>query len=159
MQFLVAPTRVVTGEDGTLQGLECQRWSSASPTRPAAGARSRSGAPSSSSACDFVISAIGQSTTVSDLVDGKIPNFLPRGESLNLTRWQTVQVNEKTFETTVDGVFSGGDVVTGAATAIEAIAAGRKAAHAIDTYIREGTAAAGARGVPQPQGHVRARSA
>ena len=73
----------------------------------------------------------------------------------NLTRWQTVQVNEKTFETTVDGVFSGGDVVTGAATAIEAIAAGRKAAHAIDTYIREGHGAARARGVPQPQGHVR----
>ncbi len=62
------------------------------------------------------------------------------GETLNLTRWQTVQVNEKTFETTVDGVFSGGDVVTGAATAIEAIAAGRKAAYAIDTYIREGRA-------------------
>jgi formate dehydrogenase major subunit len=45
----------------------------------------------------------------------------------------------------VDGVFSGGDVVTGAATAIEAIAAGRKAAYAIDTYIREGAA----RGEPE----------
>ena len=37
-------------------------------------------------------------------------------------------------------MFSGGDVVTGAATAIEAIAAGRKAAYAIDTYIRTGAA-------------------
>ncbi len=64
--------------------------------------------------------------------------MLPPGEALALTRWQTVQVNEKTFETSVEGVFSGGDVVTGAATAIEAIAAGRKAAYAIDSYIREG---------------------
>jgi formate dehydrogenase major subunit len=140
MQFLIAPTRVVTGEDGTLQGLECQRCELGEPD--ASGRRSPKPIKGSEylERCDFIISAIGQSTTVSDLVDGTIPNFLPRGESLNLTRWQTVQVNEKTFETTVDGVFSGGDVVTGAATAIEAIAAGRKAAHAIDTYIREGAA-------------------
>jgi formate dehydrogenase major subunit len=139
MQFLIAPTRVVTGDDGTLRGLECQRCELGEPD--ASGRRSPKPIRGSEylEACDFIISAIGQSTTVSDLVDGRIPNFLPRGESLNLTRWQTVQVNEKTFETTVDGVFSGGDVVTGAATAIEAIAAGRKAAYAIDTYIREGT--------------------
>jgi formate dehydrogenase major subunit len=140
MQFLIAPTRVVTGEDGTLQGLECQRCELGEPD--ASGRRSPKPIRGSEylEPCEFIISAIGQSTTVNDLVDGKIPNFLPRGESLNLTRWQTVQVNEKTFETTVDGVFSGGDVVTGAATAIEAIAAGRKAAYAIDTYIQEGAA-------------------
>jgi formate dehydrogenase major subunit len=90
--------------------------------------------------CDFVLAAIGQSTRVRELVDGRVPNFLPMGESLSLTRWQTVQVNERTFETTVDGVFSGGDVVTGAATAIEAIAAGRKAAFAIDRYVATGRA-------------------
>jgi NADPH-dependent glutamate synthase beta subunit-like oxidoreductase len=50
---------------------------------------------------------------VADLVDGKVPDMLPPGEALALTRWQTVQVNEKTFETSVEGVFSGGDVVTG----------------------------------------------
>ena len=58
----------------------------------------------------------------------------------NDTRWQTIQVNEKTFETTVEGVFSGGDVVTGADTAIEGIAAGRKAAYAIDRYVATGRA-------------------
>ena len=92
--------------------------------------------------CDFVISAIGQSATVTDLLGGKVPGFLPAGETLNLTRWQTVQVDEKTFETSVKGVFSGGDVVTGAATAIEAIAAGRKAAYAMDAYIMTGAAQA-----------------
>ena len=140
MQFLIAPTKVVTGADGTLVGLECQRMELGEPD--ASGRRSPKPIRGSEylEPCDFIISAIGQSTTVADLVDGKNPEFLPRGESLGLTRWQTVQVNEKTFETTVDGVFSGGDVVTGAATAIEAIAAGRKAAYAIDTYVREGKA-------------------
>lgn len=139
MQFLIAPTRVVTDENGALEGIECQRMELGEPD--ASGRRSPKPIRGSEylEPCDFIISAIGQSTTVADLVGGKIPNFLPQGESLGLTRWQTVQVNEKTFETTVDGVFSGGDVVTGAATAIEAIAAGRKAAYAIDTYIREGT--------------------
>jgi len=139
MQFLIAPTRVVTDENGALKGIECQRMELGEPD--ASGRRSPKPIRGSEylEPCDFIISAIGQSTTVADLVGGKIPNFLPQGESLGLTRWQTVQVNEKTFETTVDGVFSGGDVVTGAATAIEAIAAGRKAAYAIDTYIREGT--------------------
>jgi len=140
MQFLIAPTRVVTGEGGALKGIECQRMELGDPD--ASGRRSPKPIRGSEylEPCDYIISAIGQSTTVSDLVDGRVPGFLPMGESLNLTRWQTVQVNEKTFETTVDGVFSGGDVVTGAATAIEAIAAGRRAAYAIDTYIREGRA-------------------
>jgi len=87
-----------------------------------------------------VIAAIGQNTTVAELTTGKVPNFLPPGEMLNLTRWKTIQVNEQTFETSVEGVFSGGDVVTGAATAIEAIAAGRKAAHAIEAYLTHGKA-------------------
>ena len=139
-EFLVAPVRVVTDAGGRLTGLECQRMELGEPD--ASGRRSPKPVRGSEYVvpCDFVISAIGQSTTVSDLVNGRVPGFLPTGESLNLTRWETVQVDEKTFETTVEGVFSGGDVVTGAATAIEAIAAGRKAAYAIDTYIREGKA-------------------
>ena len=153
MQLLVAPTRVVTGPDGRLTGLECQRMELGEPD--ASGRRSPKPIRGSEyvEPCDFVISAIGQSTTVNDLVDGHVPGFLPTGESLNLTRWQTVQVNEKTFETTVEGVFSGGDVVTGAATAIEAIAAGRKAAYAIDTYIRQGKAR------PEPEEFVSRKDA
>ncbi|HEY3381757.1 MAG TPA: FAD-dependent oxidoreductase [Vicinamibacterales bacterium] len=140
LELLNAPTRVVTDADGRLTAVECQRMELGEPD--ASGRRSPKPIRGSEFLvpCDFVIAAIGQSTTVTDLVDGKVPGFLPEGEALGLTRWQTVQVNDKTFETTADGVFSGGDVVTGAATAIEAIAAGRKAAYAIDTYIREGKA-------------------
>jgi formate dehydrogenase major subunit len=140
LDYLVAPVRVLRGEDGRVAGLECIRMELGEPDE---GGR-RSPKPIRGSEfridCDFVLAAIGQSTRVQELVDGRVPNFLPLGESLSLTRWQTVQVNERTFETTVDGVFSGGDVVTGAATAIEAIAAGRKAAFAIDRYVTTGKA-------------------
>ena len=139
MDFLAAPVRVVTKE-GRLAGLECLRMELGEPDQ--SGRRSPKPITGSEFVvdCDFAISAIGQSTTVTDLLGGQVPDFLPAGETLALTRWQTVQVDEKTFETSVKGVFSGGDVVTGAATAIEAIAAGRKAAYAIDTYVRTGTA-------------------
>lgn len=138
MEFLVAPTRIVSQADGTLKAIECQKMELGEPD--ASGRRSPKPVKGSEYEipCDFVIAAIGQSTTVADLVDGKVPGFLPEGERLNLTKWQTVQVNEETFETSVEGLFSGGDVVTGAATAIEAIAAGRKAAYSIDTWLREG---------------------
>jgi formate dehydrogenase major subunit len=140
MDFLAAPVRVLRGEDGRVAGVECIRMELGEPDqsgrrspRPVRGSEFRID-------CDFVLAAIGQGTRVKELVDGRVPNFLPLGESLSLTRWQTVEVNERTFETSVDGVFSGGDVVTGAATAIEAIAAGRKAAYAIDRYVVTGRA-------------------
>jgi formate dehydrogenase major subunit len=139
MEFLVAPTRVVT-KSGRVAGLECLRMELGEPD--ASGRRSPKPVRGSEFLvdCDFVIAAIGQNTKVAELVGGQVPNFLPFGETLNLTRWQTIQVNDKTFETSVEGVFSGGDVVTGAATAVEAIAAGRKAAYAIDRYVATGTA-------------------
>jgi len=140
MDFLAAPVRVLRGENGRVAGVECIRMELGEPDqsgrrspRPIRGSEFRI-------ECEFVLAAIGQGTRVQELVDGRVPNFLPLGESLSLTRWQTVEVNERTFETTVDGVFSGGDVVTGAATAIEAIAAGRKAAYAIDRYVVTGRA-------------------
>ena len=140
MDFLVAPVRVLRGEDGRVAGMECIRMELGEPDQ--SGRRSPKPIRGSEFRidCEFVLAAIGQGTRVQELLDGRVPNFLPLGETLALTRWQTVQVNERTFETTVDGVFSGGDVVTGAATAIEAIAAGRKAAYAIDRYVATGRA-------------------
>jgi formate dehydrogenase major subunit len=139
IELLVAPTRVIE-RGGRVAALECIRMVLGEPD--ASGRRSPRPVRGSEFElpCDFVIAAIGQNTRIASLLDGKVPNFLPFGETLNLTRWQTIQVNERTFETSVEGVFSGGDVVTGAATAVEAIAAGRRAAHAIDRYIQTGKA-------------------
>ncbi len=143
-EFLVAPTRVVTA-DGKVGGLECLRMELGEPD--ASGRRSPKPIRGSEFVvdCDFILSAIGQATRVPELLDGRVSDFLPFGEVLNLTRWQTIQTQEGTGETSVEGVFAGGDVVTGAATAIEAIAAGRKSAYAIDTYL----AGEGAR--PEPK--------
>ena len=141
IEYLVAPTQVISRDDRLL-ALECQRMELGDPD--ASGRRSPKPVPGSEFQipCDFVLAAIGQNTTMGQLVGAKIANFLPEGESLKLTRWDTVQVDSNTFETSVEGVFAGGDVVTGAATVVEAVAAGRKAAHAIDQYLATGKAVA-----------------
>lgn len=140
LELLVAPARVLRGEGGRVAGLECIRMELGEPD--ASGRRSPQPLRGSEFRvdCDVVLAAIGQATRVKELVDGRVPGFLPLGESLGLTRWQTLQADARTFETTVDGVFAGGDVVTGAATVVEAIAAGRKAAHAIDRWVASGRA-------------------
>jgi NADPH-dependent glutamate synthase beta subunit-like oxidoreductase/2,4-dienoyl-CoA reductase-like NADH-dependent reductase (Old Yellow Enzyme family) len=75
---------------------------------------------------DMVISAIGEVPDLSFLDTRKFA----------VTRNNTIKVNPHTMATNVDGVFAGGDVVSGPATVIEAMAAGRKAAIAIDRYLR-----------------------
>jgi len=55
-----------------------------------------------------------------------------------VTKWKTLAAKDGTFDTDRPGVFAGGDVVTGPADAIDAIAAGRMAARAIDKYINTG---------------------
>ncbi|NLB23285.1 MAG: dihydropyrimidine dehydrogenase, partial [Clostridium sp.] len=49
---------------------------------------------------------------------------------------QCLIVNEENNETTRDGIFAGGDAVTGAATVILAMGAGKKAADGIDEYLK-----------------------
>jgi len=137
MEFLVAPTRVVQ-QNGQVVAIECLRMELGEPD--ASGRRSPKPIPGSEFqvGCTTILAAIGQSSKVHELIGGKVSNFLPPGEELKLTRRQTIQTDEKTFATSAEGVFAGGDVVTGAATAVEAIAAGRKAAHAIDRYVATG---------------------
>ena len=76
---------------------------------------------------DMVIPAIGQS-----------PNTTLLGEKvgLKIARNGTLEVDTLTLETGIEGVFAGGDAVTGPASAVEALAAGRKAAISIDCYLR-----------------------
>jgi NADH-quinone oxidoreductase subunit F len=76
-----------------------------------------------SSIFDTLIAAIGQ-----------VPE-VPKKFGLPLGRGNTVQVDADTLATSREGVFAGGDAVTGPATVIEAIAAGRQAAISIDKYL------------------------
>jgi formate dehydrogenase major subunit len=85
--------------------------------------------------CDFIIGAIGQ----------KVDNsFVHLDKKVALEKWGTVTINQKTFETSIPGVFAGGDAVTGPLTAVSSIAQGKKAANAIIGFLETGTVKAGA---------------
>jgi len=75
---------------------------------------------------DCVIEAIGQT-----------PNkvLLDEFPQIKLNRWGNIEVNEETLETSVKKIFAGGDIVTGAATVIEAMGAGKKAAKNIKEFL------------------------
>ena len=71
---------------------------------------------------DTVVIAIGQTPN---------PIIQQTTEGLEVTRWGTIITEEDTMRTTIDNVYAGGDVVSGAATVISAMGAGKKAANAI----------------------------
>jgi NADH-quinone oxidoreductase subunit F len=79
---------------------------------------------------DTVIAAVGQAPDLS---------FLPPDSVLERTRWETLVVDGNKLATSVSGVFAGGDFVTGPGMVIDAIAAGRRAAIAMDKYLRDDT--------------------
>ncbi len=78
---------------------------------------------------DIVIMAIGQGPN--PLLTSTIPG-------LELTKWGNIKADPATGKTNIKGVLAGGDIVTGAATVILAMGAGKNAAKTIDEYIRTG---------------------
>ncbi len=75
----------------------------------------------------LIISAIGQSVD-SDCVDAS-------ENSIDISRWHTLEINKHTFQTQCQDVFAAGDCVSGADNAISAIAAGRKVAVSIHQFV------------------------
>lgn len=75
---------------------------------------------------DTAVIAIGQSPN---------PIIQQTTDGLKVTRWGTIIVDEDTMKTSITGVYAGGDVVSGAATVISAMGAGKKAARAIHEYL------------------------
>ncbi len=78
--------------------------------------------------CDTVIIAIGQRILAVDLLEGT--------DGVELTSRGTIKANPVTMETSHGKVFAGGDAQTGPSLAIEAIAAGRRAAESIDRMLK-----------------------
>jgi glutamate synthase (NADPH/NADH) small chain len=77
---------------------------------------------------DTVIVAIGQ----------RANPLAARGEDqIKITQHETIIVNPETYETTMKGVFAAGDIVTGNATVISAMAGGKKAAYGIHRYLMD----------------------
>ncbi len=65
-----------------------------------------------------------------------IPSSLPE---LEVTKWQTIKVNNENMQTSLEEMFAGGDIVRGGATVILAMGDGREAAQGIDAYIQNNT--------------------
>ncbi len=129
MNFLVSPTRIAS-ENWKVTGLQCIRMQLGE--MDASGRRRPVPIPGSEffADADMVVAAVGQAPDLS---------FLPRDSALERTRWETLAVDDNTLSTNVPGVFAGGDFVTGPGMVIDAIAAGRRGALAIDKYLKGDT--------------------
>lgn len=118
----------IHGEDGWVTGIEVIKQELGEPDE--SGRRSPKPVEGSNYVIDVdtVVIAIGQS-----------PNPLIRQTTpgLDTQKWGGIIVEEDTMKTSKDGVYAGGDTVTGAATVILAMGAGKKAAKAIDEYLNK----------------------
>ncbi|HEY51637.1 MAG TPA: FAD-dependent oxidoreductase [Dehalococcoidia bacterium] len=121
IMFLAAPVRIERA--GKILRLICIRMQLGEPD--ASGRRRPVPIRDSEFTTDFdsVIAAIGQTPDI------------PEGFKLKLGRGNTIETSADTLATSSQGVWAGGDAVSGPASVIEAIAAGRKAASAIDKYL------------------------
>ena len=121
------PTQILGDENGNVKGMECIRMELGEPD--ASGRRRPVEVPGSQFTLDVdcVIMAIGTS-----------PNPLIKSttQGLETQKWGGIIVNEETGLTSREGVYAGGDAVTGAATVILAMGAGKTAATAIDEHIQ-----------------------
>ncbi len=125
-RMLTNPVEVIADDRGWVRGLRCVRMELGEPD--ASGRRSPVEVKGSEFEveCDVVIMALGTSP------NPQIPATTP---GLETTRWGGI-VAQENGATSRKGVFAGGDAVTGAATVILAMGAGRTAAKAIDEYIK-----------------------
>ena len=127
-RLLNNPTKFIGDESGWVKGMECIKMELGEPD--ASGRRRPVPIEGSEFLMDVdtVIIAIGQTPN---------PLIQRTTENLETTKWGTIIVNEETGATTKDGVYAGGDVVSGAATVISAMGAGRTAASGIHDYIQK----------------------
>jgi len=125
-KFLTNPVKFLGDETGCVTGMECIAMQLGEPDD--SGRRRPIPIEGSEFTMDVdtVIIAIGQTPN---------PIIQRTTKELKTTKWGTIVVNEKTGKTARKGVYAGGDVVSGAATVISAMGAGKKAARSIHKYL------------------------
>ena len=126
LTFLAAPKSLHAGNDGRVAALECLKMKLGKPD--ASGRPAPEPIPGSEFVlpCDGVIVTIGQSPDV---------HALGQRLGLETTKWGTLRADPLTMETSLPGVFAGGDCVTGPDVVINAKLAGKKAAISIDRWL------------------------
>ena len=125
-EFLTAPVELLGNEEGWLRGIRCLRMELGEPDDSGR----RRPVPIEGSeydfACDQAIVAIGNGP------NPLVPSTTP---DLETNRWGNIVADEQTGQTSKPGVFAGGDIVTGAATVIRAMGAGKRAAGTIHDFV------------------------
>ncbi|MBC2715809.1 MAG: FAD-dependent oxidoreductase [Desulfobacteraceae bacterium] len=136
--FLAAPNKVIGNEENQVTGLEYLKMELGEPD--ASGRRRPVPVEGSETVLDvdMIITAIGQSPLLAFRGKGD------RLDDLEITRWNTFEVEPATCQTNVPYIFGAGDSATGPALVVDAIGGGRKAARSIDQFLK------GKPVVPQP---------
>jgi glutamate synthase (NADPH/NADH) small chain len=127
--LLTAPTRFLADGKGRVSGVECLQMRLGDPD--ASGRRSPVAIPDSKFKleCDLAVIAVGA---------GANPLLTTVTPGLKLNKWGYIIADPETGKTTKKGVWAGGDIVTGSATVILAMGAGRKASDSMHQYLTLG---------------------
>jgi glutamate synthase (NADPH/NADH) small chain len=124
--FLTQPVRFIAGDDGRLKAVECIKMKLGEPDESGRRRPIPIEGSNFTMECDTVIVALG--TRANPLIPSTTPD-------LKLNKWGYIEADPETGATSKKGVYAGGDIVTGSATVILAMGAGRKAANAIHEYL------------------------
>lgn len=124
IHFLVTPTKIL-GKDERVVAVECIRMELGEPDETGRRRPIPIEGSEYTMEVDAIILAIGETSDLS---------FLP--EDVAVTRRNTIAVDPVTLETNLPSVFAGGDIISGPATVIEAIATGKRATVSMDRYLR-----------------------
>ncbi len=122
-KFLSSPVKVLD-KNGKVVGVKCQKMKLGE--KDASGRRRPVPIEGEFEEleADTVVAAIGQKVTLGNI------------KGIDTTKWGTIEAKEGTFETNIEGIFAGGDAVTGPGIAIEAVDQGKKAARVINSYFQ-----------------------
>ena len=125
--LLTNPVEILADESGWVSGIKCIRMELGEPD---ASGRRR---PVEVAGSEFVIDV---DAVIMSLGTSPNPLISSTTEGLEVNKWKCIIAEEENGKTTKEGVYAGGDAVTGAATVILAMGAGKNAAAAIDEYLQ-----------------------
>jgi len=125
-KFLTLPTKLIGDEDGWLKEIECVEMELGEPDKSG---RRR---PIVIEGSEFRIPMDGYVVAIGNSPNPLIPQSTP---DLETGKWGNIVADEETGKTSKERVWAGGDIVTGAATVILAMGAGRKAARSMHEYL------------------------
>jgi glutamate synthase (NADPH/NADH) small chain len=128
--LLSNPVRLIGNDQGRLSGVECVKMELGEPDESG---RRR---PVEVKGSEFIIKI---DAAIVAIGNGSNPILQKTAPDLKCNKWGNIIADTETMKTSVAGVFAGGDIVTGAATVIEAMGAGRKAAKGMIEYLETGS--------------------